>query len=523
MRLPSLVRFAAGGLWRQKARTALTVLGVAVGAGGLAFSLALGLGLRAYIDREFRGRPQFWVIQIQPGRGAPVPEADIPPDAVAVPGDMSAERKARLRRLKIDQYQSGHRVGPPAKLTPDRLAELAALPGVERVEAWHGHWGPVRAGDGRRRDAHVVSGPLAGLAPRLVAGRLPADDAYESLISENLLYALGADTDAAVAAALGRPLHLSLGGQPPRAADGLATIFGVAAGDLTAVQEQVFDRLAESLPKSLDTLPLSPAERLALDRLLMDAKAKKPQGTPTPAVATVTLVGVVRDLSVAERYAPDSPDPWEARSGEVLLPPAAGGRLFGQLPWVQERGFNSARVQVTPGGDLRAAVDGVTAGGFESHHLLKFYDATRTQVTLTAAGLNLFALLALVVACLGITNTLVTSVVERTREVGMMKAVGATAGQVRRLFLLEGAVIGLAGGLLGLGLALALTGPANTLVHHLIARASPDTPHDRGTVFEWPAWLLLAAVGFAVLTTTLAAWYPARRAARLDPVAALRG
>lgn len=80
MRLGGLVRFALGGLWRQKVRTGLTVAGVAVGACGLAFSLALGIGLREFIDREFKGRPAFWTVHVHPGGGKPVAEADIPPE-----------------------------------------------------------------------------------------------------------------------------------------------------------------------------------------------------------------------------------------------------------------------------------------------------------------------------------------------------------------------------------------------------------------------------------------------------------
>ena len=525
MRPTNLARFAAGGLWRQKARTALTVLGVAVGAAGLAFSVALGLGLRAYIDREFRGRPAFWTVHVQPGRGVPVPEADIPPDAVAVRGEMSPERRARLRAGRVEQYQGQHRVGPPAKLTPDRLAWLAAVPGVERVDAWHQHHGDIRAGADRKRGTgHVVGGPLGGLDKRLVAGRLPADGADEAVASERLLYSLGLEDEAAVTAALGTPLALTLNPQPTRGL-GIGSALGLAVGDLTELQERLLSRAAAVLPKAIDSLDLTPEEKRLLSRLLAESAARKPADTKpsTPATAAPVLVGVVRDLSDGERQSPDDPDPWELRVGDVFLPPAAGDRLFGRLPWVEERGYNAARVKVTPGGDLKAVVDAVEGAGFNSFHLLKFYQATKTQVTLTAVGLNLFALLALVVACLGITNTLVTSVVERTREVGMLKAVGATATQVRHLFLLEGAVIGLGGGLLGLAAAVALAGPADTLVHRLIAQVSPETPRDGGPVFDWPGWLLVGTVGFAVLTTTLAAWYPARRAARLAPVAALRG
>ncbi|MFO0851925.1 MAG: FtsX-like permease family protein [Gemmataceae bacterium] len=528
MRLGGLVRFALGGLWRQKVRTGLTVAGVAVGACGLAFSLALGIGLREFIDREFKGRPAFWTVHVHPGGGKPVAEADIPPEITRIDGDMSDDRRARLRRLRVEDYQRSNTTGPAAKLTPDRLAELAALPDVDRVEAWHNAYGWVQAGaDSKRQSGQVVSGPLdrTSLPDRVVAGRLPAGDADEVAVSEHLLYQLGLKDEAAVTAALGRPVTVNLGGPPPKGAT-VAFLFGVNAGDLTGGQQDALARVAEVLPKSLDRLDLTAEEKRGLAKLLAAAKPVTPppanqSWSPAPAELAVRLVGVVRDLPNSERWAEDRTDPWEARSGEVFLSAAAGDRLFGQQPWIKANGYHGAQVKVTPGGDLRRVVEGVAAAGFEKHDLLKFYDATRRQVVLTAAGLNLFALLALLVACLGITNTLVTSVVERTREIGILKAVGASGRQVWGVFLAEGAVIGLAGGLLGLALAAGLTVPADALVRRLIEQSTTEKILTQ-TVFEFPLWLATATVGFAVGVTTLAAAYPARRAARIDPIEALR-
>ncbi len=72
MTLRMLASFALGGLWRQKVRTTLTLVGVTVGTCALAFSLALGFGLRAFIDHEFKGRDDFWRIIVhvdEPTRG----------------------------------------------------------------------------------------------------------------------------------------------------------------------------------------------------------------------------------------------------------------------------------------------------------------------------------------------------------------------------------------------------------------------------------------------------------------------
>src|SRR3954465_10684449 len=118
MRTPELIRFAVGGLWRQKVRTALTLVGVTVGTCALAFSLALGLGLRAFIVREFEGRDEFWRVIVRVGEPTAGP-GDVPPEKVAVSGAMSDERQARIRDALTQKYLTEGLRKPPVALTPE--------------------------------------------------------------------------------------------------------------------------------------------------------------------------------------------------------------------------------------------------------------------------------------------------------------------------------------------------------------------------------------------------------------------
>jgi putative ABC transport system permease protein len=99
------------------------------------------------------------------------------------------------------------------------------------------------------------------------------------------------------------------------------------------------------------------------------------------------------------------------------------------------------------------------------------------------------------------------SVKQRTAEIGLLKAVGAPAGQVRTLFLTEAALIASAGALLGMLVGLLLVAAGRKLY--------PTVP------FTTPAWALWAALGLAIGTALLFAWLPAQQAARLEPVDAL--
>ena len=128
--------------------------------------------------------------------------------------------------------------------------------------------------------------------------------------------------------------------------------------------------------------------------------------------------------------------------------------------------------------------------------------------------------MALFVAALGIANTMLMSVLERTREIGIMRAVGADDRHLQCIFLVEAALIGLLGGGIGLLLAWTASYPGDAWVRSMVMR---DIKIDlTEPIFVFPAWMAVAVQLFAVLATTLAAVYPARYAARIDPVSALR-
>ncbi len=126
--------------------------------------------------------------------------------------------------------------------------------------------------------------------------------------------------------------------------------------------------------------------------------------------------------------------------------------------------------------------------------------------------------IALIIAGLGIINTMIMSILERTREIGIMKAVGGSEGQIKLIFFVEAGFIGLIGGIFGLGLGWLVTRVANFIMLSYL-RPQDLPPVD---LFYFPIWLLLGAIGFSVLVSLAAGLYPAIRAARIDPVRALR-
>ena len=153
-------------------------------------------------------------------------------------------------------------------------------------------------------------------------------------------------------------------------------------------------------------------------------------------------------------------------------------------------------------------------------------DARQKQMMLGCLGA-----ISLFVAALGITNTMVMSISERTREIGVMKALGCRVKDVRRLFLMEAACIGLTGGILGMGVsygvsalmnlaaAAGLGGGFSSGMEELLFAAGPETAMPVSVI---PWWLALAAVAFSVLIGLAAGYYPAGKAVAVPALEAIK-
>jgi putative ABC transport system permease protein len=156
--------------------------------------------------------------------------------------------------------------------------------------------------------------------------------------------------------------------------------------------------------------------------------------------------------------------------------------------------------------------------GFAAFSLLDASKSLRTFFSVFDLLLGIFGSLALAVATLGIVNTLVMAILERRREIGVLKALGAADSDVQQLFFVEAGVMGLFGGVLGVTLGW-LLGRAITFGTNVYLKRQSLNPIELSSV---PWWLVLSALGFAILVSLVAGLYPASRAARLNPVDALR-
>src|SRR4029077_19571262 len=156
--------------------------------------------------------------------------------------------------------------------------------------------------------------------------------------------------------------------------------------------------------------------------------------------------------------------------------------------------------------------------GFNTFSILDASKGLQTVFRIVDSFLLVFGSLALTVASIGIINTLVMAILERRREIGIMKAIGATDNDVRGLFFAEAGAMGILGGVFGVIMGWIIGRVINFGTNVYMHRQGFPPEH----FWAVPWWLVAFALGFAFLVSMVSGLYPASRAAKLDPVQALR-
>ena len=180
--------------------------------------------------------------------------------------------------------------------------------------------------------------------------------------------------------------------------------------------------------------------------------------------------------------------------------------------------YSSISVRVKNPATIQAVEDGIKKMGFTTFSIADASRGLRQFFGVLYAFLGIFGSLALIVASIGIVNTLVMAILERRREIGIMKAIGASDGDVRKLFFAEAGAMGVLGGVLGVLFGWAIGQAINFGTNIYLKRQS--LPPENFWAVPW--WLVAFAIGFAFVVSLVSGLYPAGRAARLDPVQALR-
>jgi putative ABC transport system permease protein len=433
---------------------------------------------------------------------------------VKVEGQMTDAKRERLRKALAEYKARMESNRPRVVLSPSMLNILSQLEHVQAMVPIVRQYGyAIMEGQSQQADVASARTDDEELRERVVLGRYFDSPAEPSvLVSEFLLYRLGMADDSSVNDVLGEKIRLEFHHSFPESGIGVYLV-KPNGGEVTREETAALDKIRERLPKNLEKLELEPAEADLLRNAL-------PQGSERFNHVTsgeFTIVGILRLPSEEDRAQPWDPMRTQA---EVMLPTLTATELYFSLPRQAERGIDGAVLIVDHEENVDAVFQEVTGMGLRAHAALEFVKQQRLMYLMIFGGMTCVAAVALLVAAVGIANTMLMSVLERTREIGIMKAVGASNRQLQFIFLVEGTIIGLMGGAIGMLSAWAASFPGDSWVRSMVSR---DLKIElKEAIFVFPPWVILAVISFAIVVTTLAAVYPARRAAKVDPVAALR-
>jgi len=380
---------------------------------------------------------------------------------VFVTGKQDIRNREESAEENADKNSGNAKPEEAPVLNEDARNKIAALPGVEEVVP------EVRAG------AEVVYGDKTNFT--MLAG-LP-ESAREEDVVENVK---------------GR-------------------FFSSATADEVLLQRD-FAKKLEMVPESLlgKTLTVRYAERQNGDSTSFSIERKEKQFRIV-GILDAEPFGGMRMISRARVFLPtgtaEAMNLMLAADTQQLVRSSPGARTYSMLTVRMKSAAYAEKVEAS-----------VKQMNYAAYSYLDATKSIRRFFSVLDMFLGIFGSLALAVAFLAIVNTLVMAVLERRREIGIMKALGASDADVKKLFFAEAATMGLTGGALGVALGWvigrAINFGSNLYLHKLKMPAE--------NLWTVPLWLVGGAIGFAVLVSVLAGIYPAARAARLDPVQALR-
>jgi putative ABC transport system permease protein len=466
MKLPDLAELALRNLRESVLRNSLTTIGISVGVASLVAMLSLGIGLQQLASRRLMKSGLF--------------------DTVVV----SSRRD--LRNFGREEERNGPTPGESRILDERALHEIDHLPNV--IEAYP--------------DIRFITELRYEDKPHLtMVAALPqsakSNDAFEALQGQFF------SSDNAPEVVIQKTFAEELLGKTPKSGVDESNVKELAA---PLLGKELTMRYAQR--EAAPAVPMAPSSEPASgDRTLASA-----------AYSVISREQKLKIVGVADLDPESMRGPTRAR---VFLPLKLAESLHVMQPTdlreisrtaSDQPVYSSISVRVKNPAQIRAIEDAIKKMGFNTFSIL---DATRSLQQFFAVldlFLGIFGSLALAVASIGIVNTLVMAILERRREIGIMKAIGASDGDVKKLFFAEAGAMGILGGIVGVALGWSIGQVINLGTNVYLKRQSLPPEH----FWSVPWWLVGAAILFAFIVSLLSGLYPAGRAARLDPVQALR-
>ena len=184
--------------------------------------------------------------------------------------------------------------------------------------------------------------------------------------------------------------------------------------------------------------------------------------------------------------------------------------------------YDAAMVYVGDIDNVEDVSNAIREMGFQTNSLNDWLKSMQQTARMIQGILGGIGAISLLLAALGITNTMIMSIYERTKEIGIMKVIGANLGDIRKLFLLEAGMIGFLGGAVGLIFSYILSLLMNTVLSGIMSVMLGSVGGGGSTVSIIPWWVSVSALAFSTTIGIVAGYSPARRAMRLSALESLR-
>jgi putative ABC transport system permease protein len=468
MKLPDLAELAVRNLRESILRNSLTTIGISVGVASLVAMLSLGIGLQQLASRRLMKSGLF--------------------DTVVVTS------RRDLRNFNREEERNGPTPGESRILDEPTRREIEHLPNV--LEAYP----DIRFITELRFEDKSHLTMVAALPPSA-----QTNDAFDAVQGHFF------SSDTAPEAILQKAFAEELLGKTPKAGVDETSVVDLAA---PLLGKELIMRYAQR--EAASTAPSKSAND--------NTKALADQSLAGAAYSVVSREQKLKIVGVADLDPESMRGPTRAR---VFLPLKLAENLHVMQPTdlrelsrsgADEPVYSSVSVRVKSPSQIQTVEDTVKKMGFNTFSILDASRSIQQFFKVLDVFLGIFGSLALAVAFIGIVNTLVMAILERRREIGIMKAIGASDGDIRKLFFAEAGAMGILGGIVGVALGWAIGQVINLGTNVYLKRQSFPPEH----FWSVPWWLVAFAVVFSFFVSLAAGLYPAGRAARLDPVQALR-
>ena len=464
MNFLDLLTMSATNLWRRKLRTILTVLGVVIGTASIVVMLSLGIGLKqSYLD------------QVEQSGGLTTVNVYSGNELTFYDGNSDSSNQTEQVELTDDIINEISQIEHVKFVSPVLTGNVIIKQGIYQTDL------SVRA---------MTSEALEKMKIPLESGTIPQN-------GEELHYILGNQV-------LGQFYNSKTDSYPYYETGEVADVD--LQGDFFAIYDT--DAYYQSLwgePTESGT-PVQPPKKYITNNFSL-------------------VKGSLEDYNEFSYNAYCNIEAFKTQLKKVFKSKAIPGQPTTKSGksykyWV----YNEAYVQVDDFNYVTEVQKAISDMGLQAQSNAEYVETMQNQFRTIQAVLGGIGAVSLFVASIGIANTMMMSIYERTKEIGIIKVLGCSLGNIRTLFLLEAAFIGFIGGLLGLALSYIISAIINKLLGSSSSGAMDMMTMGAASsaISSIPLWLSFLALGFAVLVGIVAGFLPAIRAMKLSPLSAIK-